>query len=305
MNKASINCITRLRVNADGDGVRSVIFMQCCPLDCKWCCNPETRKGNSFKTLTTKELYSYIEKDVHYFTESGGGVTFSGGEALLYADFVKSFCESFAKGFDVNIETSLYADKTALDKLIPVINEWYVDFKVFDKDKHKEYTGVSNEIIKNNLKYLSEKVPKDKIIITFPMIPEHNLDDGNLNKTALFLKALGLYRMRLHPYRKTNEKKHEKLGLSHLELPEISKDSFEDIKAFFENNGIINDNRQAIVEKDKCNYLKAIRQRLIARDGIPLTIPECTFTGRCKGTCPECEYELEFIHNFYKNREGV
>ena len=93
----------------------------------------------------------------------------------------------------------------------------------------------------------------------------------------------------------------------------ISTDEISDIVSFIKNqeetiydDEIIKEiDRQAVVEKDKCNYLKAIRQRLIERDGIPLTIPECTFTGRCKGTCPECEHELEVIHNFYKNREGV
>ena len=89
MLTANIQTITRLRINVDGEGVRSVVFMHHCPLRCFWCCNPETRTGEGYRTLTVRELYGYLKRDVPYFEKSRGGVVFSGGEPLLQADFLK------------------------------------------------------------------------------------------------------------------------------------------------------------------------------------------------------------------------
>ena len=300
MITAKVNCIVRLRINSDGEGVRSVIFMQDCPVDCVWCCNPETRKGNNYKTLTAEQLYSYIERDVPYFLNSEGGITFSGGEPAAQAEFLRKFKDEYCRDFSVNIESSLYVSKKKLDLLIPVIDEWYTDFKLFDGIKHEKYTGVSNELIKDNFRYLSQKIDKSKIVVTYPMIPGINTDEDNIADMIGFLKSIGVYRIELHPYRKTNEKKHEKLGLEHMNLPEPENSEFERVKKIFFDEGFVLPDRRAVIEKDKCNYLKNIRQMLIERDGIPLTIPECTFTGRCKGTCDECEHELDVIMDFYR-----
>ena len=77
-----VNSIIRLRINSDGEGVRSVIFLQDCPLSCVWCCNPETRFGNRYKEVTVEQLYELIARDQVYFDSTNGGITFSGGEPL-------------------------------------------------------------------------------------------------------------------------------------------------------------------------------------------------------------------------------
>jgi len=110
MLKANISSITRLRINEDGPGVRSVIFMCDCPLNCVWCCNPEICLSKSFKTLSVDELYGYISKDIPYFVNSGGGITFSGGEPLLHTDYIKRFIDKYCNSFSVALETSLYTD---------------------------------------------------------------------------------------------------------------------------------------------------------------------------------------------------
>ena len=154
---SDIHHITRLRINSDGEGVRSVIFVHGCPLNCFWCCNPETRFADNFKTLTPEQLNDYIKKDKAYFQNSNGGVTFCGGEPLLYADFIEEYIKEYCTDFSVNIETSLYVEQTELIKLLPLVNEWYIDFKIFDEQKHIEYTGRSNELIKENLRFLTKK----------------------------------------------------------------------------------------------------------------------------------------------------
>ena len=213
MDKANISSITRLRINEDGPGVRSVVFMCGCPLNCVWCCNPEICMSKSFKTLAVDELYAYISKDIPCFVNSGGGVTFSGGEPLLHTDYIKRFINKYCNGFSSALETSLYTDISNVEILYPLIDRWYIDFKVFDEKKHIEYTGVSNEVIKSNLNFLSRNIDKDKITITYPMIPGFNTSDDNLYDMMTFLSELGIKYIELHPYRKFQEQKHKDIIL--------------------------------------------------------------------------------------------
>ena len=174
MLTANIQTITRLRINVDGEGVRSVVFMHHCPLRCFWCCNPETRTGEGYRTLTVRELYGYLKRDVPYFEKSRGGVVFSGGEPLLQADFLESFIREYGGKWNADIETSLYAKRETVERLIPLIHAWNVDFKAFDEALHRRYTGVSNVPIHENLRLLSQKAGRENVVITFPMIPEFN-----------------------------------------------------------------------------------------------------------------------------------
>lgn len=302
MEKTKINSITRLRINEDGTGVRSAIFMCGCPLNCFWCCNPEICMSKKFKTLTVDELYAYISKDVPYFINSNGGVTFSGGEPLLHSHYIKHFIEKYCGNFSVALETSLYAEKNVLEEIYPLIDEWYVDFKVFDEAKHIEYTGVSNEPIKNNLKFLSSKIDTDKITVTYPLIPGYNTTDENLFNMMVFLNSLGVKKIELHPYRKFQEEKHRNVGIEPVIIDEISNELYSKIKYNFLNNGFEIATRNTYHEKDKCKYLKSIRKKICSEKNIQLEIKDCTFEGRCVGTCPQCEYELEIInHALNKN----
>ena len=121
-----VNSIIRLRINSDGEGVRSVIFLQDCPLSCVWCCNPETRFGSRYKEVTVEQLYELIARDQVYFDATNGGITFSGGEPLSQANFIVNFMTEYGHLFNCNIETSLFASYETIEKVVPYINEWYV-----------------------------------------------------------------------------------------------------------------------------------------------------------------------------------
>lgn len=298
MNKANVGHITRLRINEDGPGVRSVIFMCGCPLNCVWCCNPEVCMSKSFKTLSVDELYEYISNDVPYFKNSGGGITFSGGEPLLHTDYIKRFTEKYCSDFSVALETSLYTEPKNIEVLYPLIDRWYIDFKVSDEKNHIRYTGVSNEIVKSNLSLLSNKIDKEKITITYPMIPGLNTSDDNLNDMMRFLSEIGIKNIELHPYRKLQEQKHKDVGLEPTVIDEISNELYGNIKQNFLNNSFVIPERSVHREKGKCKYLKAIRKQICADKNIPLEIKDCTFEGRCVGTCPQCEYELKYINEW-------
>ncbi len=131
--KGKINRIVRLRINSDGDGVRSVVFLQNCPLSCLWCCNPETRFGKKFYEKDTDELYELVKRDIPYFDYSEGGVTFTGGEPLLQSDYIIEFAEKHSDIGNIDIETSLYADTEIVTKITPYINEWIIDYKCHDE----------------------------------------------------------------------------------------------------------------------------------------------------------------------------
>lgn len=303
MLKANISSITRLRINEDGPGVRSVVFMCGCPLNCVWCCNPEICLSKSFKTLSVDELYGYISKDIPYFVNSGGGITFSGGEPLLHTDYIKRFIDKYCNSFSVALETSLYTDILNVESLYPLIDRWYVDFKVFDEQKHIEYTGVSNELIKSNLRFLSHNIDKEKIIITYPIIPELNTSDDNLYNMMSLLSELDIKNIELHPYRKIQEQKHRDVGLEPMAFNETSAELYGCIKYNFLNNGFIIPEQITYREKEKCKYLKAIRKQICADKDISLEIKDCVFEGRCAGICPRCEYELEFINRALENKK--
>lgn len=301
MRSAKINSIVRLRINSDGKGVRSTVFLQDCPLKCKWCCNPETRFGDGFCSVTPHQLYELIEKDMIYFHATEGGITFSGGEPLLQAEFIKDFLQLHGEKFSTNIETSLFANKEAVEMLIPYIHQWYVDFKHFDDDTHKRYTGVSNKAIKENISLLSDAVDRENIIITFPIIPCINDSCENIANMIAFMKENGLRKTELHPYRKNCEKKYKQLGISYEEIPQLADASFMRIISQFEKSGIEILCNTPTTDKDKCELLKGIRQQYCKSNRIPLSFENCTFKGKCKGTCPKCEEELDIINHWINN----
>lgn len=301
----NINSITRLRINTDGTGVRSVIFMQGCPLNCFWCCNPETRFGTNYKTLNSDTLYRYIRTDIPYFIQSGGGITFSGGEPLQQADFIKDFVQEYCADFAVDIETSLYATSEALEQLIPIIDVWNVDFKIADEASHIHYTGFSNQTILKNLSLLAKRIPAERIIITFPIIPGCNDSLQQLSQMLDFMKRNGLYRIELHPYRKFAEEKQRKYNLTVRPINALTNAQLRKIRFLLMRKGMSIVHKRRYYNKKKCRYLKKLRKQICKTHNISVSIPKCKFKGNCIGTCPQCESELQIIgsHLITRNAE--
>ena len=301
MHSANVNSITRLRINTDGTGVRSVIFMQDCPLRCFWCCNPETRTS-SYKTLSGEELYSYIEQDIPYFLTSGGGITFSGGEPLLQSEFLSRFIQTYCSDFRVDIETSLYAPAEKVRSLIPLIDTWNVDFKVFDVRKHRKYTGVSNRLILENLQLLRSSVPPEKLILTYPIIPGYNDSDKNIANMIQIMDTLHLSQIELHPYRKEAEQKQLSEHFHVKRVPILSNEKYDRIQAAFRQHNIHPVEKQTLIGKEKCAYLKQLRRQFCETHHLDVAIPDCPVTEPCIGTCPQCEHELQQIRDLSNHK---
>ena len=196
---APINGIDRMRVNIDGNGVRSLILMDTCYLNCKYCINKN--KINRFPLVyqqTVMELVAALIKDVPYFCESHGGVTFGGGEPLLYSDYIHQF-HVYAPAISINLETSLNVEQKAIEALIEDVDEWIIDIKDMNSDIYYKYTGAYNDQVINNLIYLLSQVDPDRIRCRVPLIKDYNsLED--VEKSAEQLEKMGVVRIERFEY---------------------------------------------------------------------------------------------------------
>lgn len=303
MYLARINSIVRLRFNSDGVGVRTTVFFQGCPLKCQWCCNPETRIESGFHSLTVNDLFDIVSGDKIYFDASRGGVTFSGGEPLIQSEFIKSFLSLYGSEFKANIETSLWAERSHIEMLIPYIDHWFVDLKLMNNDDHIHFTGVSNNIIKDNLLFLSKNIDPKNITAAFPIITGINDSVQNVEEMIAFLKKCDIEKIELHPYRKSSEIKYQKLNLPYQNIDELPKSTLKRITEQLQNNGIKIIKRDTLLSKRKCEALKNIRKSYSKKMEIELDFDECTFKGECCGTCEKCEQELDFINKWRLHNE--
>lgn len=182
--------------------------------------------------MTSEELAEKIRKDSGYYARYGGGVTFSGGEPLLQVDFLTEVLEQLS---DLHraIETSGYCKPEKFWQVLQHLDFVMMDIKLFDRDKHKQYTGVYNTVILQNAKTLCEE--ETPFVIRIPVIPGVNDDEENYRQTAAFLSgAKALQRVEFLPYHKTAGAKYSMVGKEYRPDfdPEqgvwISKKIFED-----------------------------------------------------------------------------
>ena len=144
---------------------------------------PSGALSASGRTYTEEELLREVIKDRHYYQVSGGGVTLSGGECLLQAEFAESFlkkCQS--EGIHTAIETALFVPWPHIERVLPFCYLFLADFKLADAAKHLEYTGQDNALILQNLQRLLEAAG-DKVLLRTPLIP-------GVNDSADDVKAL-------------------------------------------------------------------------------------------------------------------
>ena len=189
--KAEICGVNRLRMGTDGEGVRSLVVFDKCPLNCKYCINKSfVNQLPTIKKISVSELLGMLKKDLVYFEETGGGVTFGGGEPLLYADFISAFKKEYPF-IHTAVQTSLNTDFYAVEKLVPYIDEWYIDIKDMNNGIYRAYTGRDNYNVIENLKMLVKLTDKNKIICRVPHIPNYNTPD-DVKSSVSRLKEIGV-----------------------------------------------------------------------------------------------------------------
>lgn len=209
----------------DGPGMRQTVFLKGCPLRCRWCHNPEGllsdpqpmlkngRWDQCGKRMTSEELERAIRKNSGYYAKYGGGVTFSGGEPMMQAEFLIEVLERIPD-LHKAVETSGYVKEEVFERVLQHLDFIMMDIKIFDRELHKKYTGRENSLILKNAKRLCRG--RQPFIIRIPVIPGINDKEDNFRAIAEWLQgAETLEKVELLPYHKTAGAKYKMLGMEY------------------------------------------------------------------------------------------
>lgn len=218
----------------DGPGIRTTVFLKGCPLRCWWCHNPESQErepvsvdiirkvnGSSVpgkkvygEKMEVRALLDILLKDMHFYEESGGGVTFSGGEPLMQPDGLVRLLEACKKqGIHTTVDTCGYASPEQFERILPVTDLVLFDLKHMDPALHKEHTGVDNGPILSNAAYLLKQGAQ--VIFRIPVIPGINTTDSEVSAMVRFLSegAGKMKEVHLLPYHRIAGNKYRKLDM--------------------------------------------------------------------------------------------
>jgi pyruvate formate lyase activating enzyme len=169
--------------------------------------------------MTVWEVMSEIERDTIFWDQSGGGATFSGGEPLAQPRFLASLLDACrAKRIHTVVETCGLAKQDVVLELCDKAGLFLYDLKILDPDKHKKYTGVSNDSILANLEALAER--RKRVVVRYPIIPFVNDDGLNVRQMVALLSRLRLWQIHLLPYHETGTEKYKRLDLG-LRLEDV------------------------------------------------------------------------------------
>ncbi len=257
----------------DGPGIRTMVFLKGCPLQCRWCSNPESQEKypelayNSKKCIglhecgacikacphgaiqelennkihilrencqqcfrcagacpstalhvfgmlkSVDEILKIVEADGAFYSRSGGGMTISGGEPFLQADFVIALLrEAKRRKIDTAIETSGYTYWAIVKKACKYLDTILFDIKCIEDQKHIAFTQVSNQIILDNFKKICDYFPEISVIVRTPVIPGFNDTNEAILAIVNLVKDKPNVRYEILPYHRLGQPKYEYLG---------------------------------------------------------------------------------------------
>lgn len=251
--------IKRFAVN-DGPGIRTTVFLKGCPLKCWWCHNPESQSTEIQKTqktykisdrvfveqedvgykISSNKLLTEIEKDFLFFEQSQGGVTFSGGEPLMQADFLLEIVKKCKeKKLHVCIDTCGYGNTDKLKNIAQFTDLFLYDLKHLDNNLHNKYTNVGNSLILKNLNMLIDM--GKEVIIRFPLIEGINDNETHLEEIKNLINSFNKkIELNILPYHSLGKEKYKNLEMNNPlnNMPNMDKNKSEQIVRYFNDNGI-------------------------------------------------------------------
>ena len=163
--------------------------------------------------MSVDEVLEEIRKDLHYYVTSGGGVTFSGGECLLYPNFVAALAKKCrSEGIHTAVESSFCVPWEHIEAVLESVDLFFVDCKLADPQKHEAYTGKDNRLILENLRRLSQT--GKPIVLRIPIIPQVNDSDEDMARFGEIIAEFGggIRSVELLKYNYLAQSKYELLG---------------------------------------------------------------------------------------------
>ncbi len=165
------------------------------------------------KQTSIEEIIQAVEKDSAFYARSGGGLTFSGGEPLMQAEFITEVLKlARRRRINTTIETCGYADWAQFAKVCQHLNSLIMDIKCIDAEKHKEFTNVSNDLILENFEKVCMEFPNLPILVRTPVVPGFNDSEEDIQAIVDFLKGRPNVRYELLPYHRLGQQKYNYLG---------------------------------------------------------------------------------------------
>lgn len=251
----------------DGDGIRTTVFLKGCNMHCVWCHNPETisivpqeayykekcigcghckdycptgARVMIGKERSAESVFDEVISDYDYYKNSGGGITISGGEPLLQAEFTAEILRLCREaGIGTAIESNLSLPSDRLEIVLPFLDMLFFDMKIFNEENHIKYTGVSNkQVLANALKVDGYGIP---FVARTPLIPGITDSDDNISEIAGFLSSLkNLKYYELLNYNVLAPSKYELIGKEYElgKKERLTESRVKELAVIAENNGV-------------------------------------------------------------------
>jgi pyruvate formate lyase activating enzyme len=229
----------------DGPGIRSAVFFKGCPLRCAWCANPESwaRPDNPDEVWELDRLMDELSRDEVFYRESGGGISFSGGEPFAQPVFLRAVAEACAeRGYGTAVETSALFNWKECEDIVPLLGTVFADIKHMGPEQHKRYTGYSNETILENIGRIIASCPH--VIIRLPLVTGVNDNEAHLEAVCSFiLRQAGESSSKapcveLLPYHDLGLSKYAALGISPRCFSTPPREHIEAFKVLIQNRGL-------------------------------------------------------------------
>ena len=234
----------------DGPGIRTTVFFQGCPLACAWCHNPESQEmlkswegGADGLEMALSSVLEEVEKDQLFYDDSGGGVTFSGGEPLCQPDLLMALIQACRdRGFHTCLDTAGAAPFRVLERAARAVDLVLYDLKLMDSSDHLKWMGAGNQGILKNLEELSGRSDLSglELRLRFPLIPGITATRENQEALADFVLSRTRFRdIHILPFHNTARGKYENLDRRYLlaDLKEPGPEAVARAQEFFSRRG--------------------------------------------------------------------
>jgi len=248
-------CVSQIQhfsVN-DGEGIRTTVFLSGCPLRCRWCCNPETwgpepvtgrlPSGETEvmgRFLSPEDVMKELRRHMVFFRASGGGVTWSGGEAFFFPANLRRLVKAAGElGIRQAVETSCSFPWDEAEDIVRSLDFIFADIKHMDNDIHRKYTGAGNGGILSNLARIGRTGVET--VVRIPLVSGVNDDDANIRATAAFVREnMAWRRIELLPWHSLGRIKYEMLGMreSWRDFGAPSRERIEELEQLIGEEGV-------------------------------------------------------------------